>query len=96
MKHGIYTGGIKHLEGKTALLRDTEPFDRDKVLAQFDEHTLTRSGGPLPTVEVLEYEPHARFPTTHEELAAQPNHDCLAFGWHEFDRNDFLEFGVRE
>lgn len=89
MKQAVYIGPIKHLKGQTALLRDKEPVDLERILAQFDNLVATRSGAPPPTVQVLDYEPHSRFPTLQTEQAQEPNADCLAFGWHEFPRNDF-------
>lgn len=39
MLHGIYVGPLKHLQGKTALMR---PLERTQVLVQFDDTTATR------------------------------------------------------
>lgn len=88
----IYMGDIKHLQGQRAILRNVEPFNPDRVLAQFDKLDLTLSGNPIPKRIVLEYEPHARFPTEQEVPFEHPPKDCLAFGWHEFDQDDFLEY----
>ena len=89
MKHAIYKGVIAHLKGQGALLRDAESPDR--VLAQFDDRLLTRSGKPFPTMRVLDHEPHARYATEHQVHYPTPREDCLGFNWHEFDRSDFEE-----
>ena len=90
MKHAFYVGSLRHLRGKGAagaLIRDGASPDR--VLAQFDNRLLTRSGRPFPTMTELEYEPHARYPTERQVDYPTPPEDCLGFGWHEFDRSDF-------
>lgn len=62
MRTGVYMGDIAHLQGFTALLRNTDPLDPDRVLAQFDD--LDAAHGDVK----------------------------LAFDWHEFDQDDFLEY----
>ena len=69
MKHGTYVGPIAHLRGKTALLRTAT---HGHVVAQFDDRTLTRSGKPMPQLTVLDYEPHARFPTEQQQDYPEP------------------------
>ena len=82
MRHETYTGPIKHLRGKTALIREGQD---GQLLAQFDDRHLTLSGHkPL---QVLEYEPHARFPTWQDP--DHPTADHLGFGWHAFDAGHF-------
>ncbi|XAO53929.1 hypothetical protein [Pseudomonas phage Max] len=89
MKRGIYRGPIPHLIGKTALLREAT---HGHVVAQFDDWSLTRSGDPIPrTRTVLEYEPHARFPTEQQEPLPEPPADALGYGWHAFPAEDFEE-----
>lgn len=87
MKPAIYVGPLTHLRGKGALLRDTSSPDR--ILAQFDDTTLTLSGAPIPQMTVLEYEPHARFPVEVPADLPMPTTDCLGFNWHLFPRSDF-------
>ena len=87
MKHAIYKGDVPHLQGKGALLRDGPTPER--VLAQFDDRLLTRSGNPFPTMTVLEHEPHARYATEHQVHYPTPPDDCLGFNWHAFERSDF-------
>ena len=62
-----YVGPIKHLEGKTVLVR---PATHGKVLVQFDDMSLTRSGvafslkDPIPTDnDALGFGWHAFDPT---------------------------------
>ncbi len=43
----IYVGPLAHLQGKTALIRNTGEEPEGRVLAQFDERDLTRSGIPV-------------------------------------------------
>lgn len=88
MKHGTYVGPIAHLKGKTALLRTAT---HGHVVAQFDDRTLTRSGKPMPKLTVLDYEPHARFPTEQQQDYPEPPADALGFGWHAFPASDFEE-----
>lgn len=88
----IYSGPLAHLRDKTALIRPG--YAPDQVLAQFDDHTATRSGKPFAEVTrttVLDYEPHARFPTERRALANTPPADCLGYGWHLFPADHFKE-----
>ena len=84
---GTYSGSLTHLQGKTALLR--LPPEKGFVLAQFDDQTLTRSGRPMPQLTVLDYEPHARFPTEQKKDYPEPPQDALGFGWHVFRKTEF-------
>lgn len=88
MKHGTYNGPVAHLRGKSALLQPCSAL-RDCVLAQFDDRDLTRSGKPLPRLTVLDYEPHARFPTEQLRDYPEPPADALGFGWHAFPHDHF-------
>lgn len=92
MHRKVYCGPLSHLRDKTALIRqDCAP---DQVLAQFDDLSATRRGKPFCEVvhtTVLEYEPHARFPTEHRQLKNEPPADCLAYGWHAFPADHFKE-----
>lgn len=88
----IYVGPLEHLKGKKAL---TMPARSSGVLlAQFDDITATRSGEPLPKIETLEYEPHARFPTVTQTDPPEPPADALGFRWHEFPSADFAAAGA--
>jgi len=80
--HAIYIGPIAHLKGETAIIRTTT---HGCVVAQFDKRSLTKSGKPWD--KVLEYEPHARFPSLVEP--DEPPADALGFGWHAFPEKDF-------
>lgn len=82
MKRATYVGPIPHLQGETALIRKIED---GGVLAQFDNIGLTLDGKGVP--KVLDYEPHARFPTW--QTPDRPPDMCLGFGWHEFAESDF-------
>ena len=84
---GVYIGSIKHLKGQSALLQESA--DGSTVLAQFNDLNLTLSGSKILKKEILEYEPHARFPTIREVDYTEPPKDALAFGWHVFQRLDF-------
>lgn len=46
MKQAMYMGPLEHLMGQTALLREKEPVDPSRVIAQFDDLTAARSGVP--------------------------------------------------
>lgn len=81
MTPATYIGPRAHLRGKTAL---TRPYG-SKVLAQFDDTTLTADGNPMP--QQLAYEPHARFPTYQD--CDNPPPTALGFGWHIFSAKDF-------
>lgn len=47
MRQGIYMGAITALQGERALLRNVEPIDHDRVLAQFDKLDLEHEGNNL-------------------------------------------------
>lgn len=49
MRHGTYTGPIKHLIGKTAAIA---PESKTMIRAQFDDVNLRLSGLPMPDVPV--------------------------------------------
>lgn len=68
MMRGTYIGPIKHLCGKTALLRLLPEYEF--VLAQFDDRSLR-----LSTAEPFDFEP--------PHVIALPN-DALGFGWYRF------------
>ena len=82
LKHAIYAGPLAHLKGATALIQETAD---GRVLAQFDDKYLTRDGKPWE--KVLEYEPHARFPSFVDP--DQPPAEALGYGWHRFHADDF-------
>ena len=89
MNKGTYIGPLTHLQGKTALLQCPE--GGSKILAQFDDHKATLSGKLYEDAafeDRLEYEPHARFPTS-IRVQVGLTEDFLGFGWHEFELKDF-------
>lgn len=47
MRTAIYMGDIKHLQGQKAILRNVEPFNPDRVVAQFDNLDAEHNGKKL-------------------------------------------------
>ena len=77
-----YIGGISHLIGETALCRLVE----GELLVQFDNRELTLNGKPIKWTEVEN--DHSRFDSRVE--FTQDVSSCLGFGWHKFDKEDFV------
>lgn len=92
MKHAEYIGPLATLHGKGALVQATPDLaQRGVLLAQFDDVNAAKENTPFPMRyrEVIEYEPHARFPTETLVPIGLDYSRSLGFGWHEFPIDHF-------
>lgn len=80
-----YVGPLQHLKGKTALVRVAT---HGKVVAQFDDRELRRSGLPWPTKTVYLGTIRPRWQVREDEKLPD---DALGYGWHVFNPEDFDE-----
>ena len=80
-----YVGPIPHLKGQTAIVRVAT---HGKVVAQFDNRKLLRSGKPWPQKMVKLGRPPMQIDWMIDDYDTLPD-DALGYGWHLFNPEDF-------